>query len=1164
MISKCLLPKVTSEKAEALRLQQIASDPALSVWVAAAAGSGKTKTLTDRVLRLLLSGVSPERILCLTFTKSAAAEMQNRVSKHLAGWAVADDCRLKFDLNNLTGTQAREPLVEHARGLFTTVLDAPDGLQFQTIHSFCQSVLRKFPLEAGVMPQFQVLDERKSEDHIRSALKSMTFGASKTAGTHLSKALITVSSTITESGLFDLIKTLFSERFRFLKSIDEAGGLVELGRVIRQHLELDLGITNSELFENSFAENAFNVSGIKTCISAMKIGNKRDKANAKVLDNWIKNKKSRMKDYPAFRSVFLTKNGALRARLTTKSVVKSNPEVDRVLKYEGERLIIFENKRRALRIADRTLAIVEIAYSVLQLYESEKHFNGLLDYDDLILKTLDLFSRPGIASWALFKLDGGLDHILIDEAQDTNDEQWYIIEKLTEEFFTHLECEENSLIPTRTIFAVGDIKQSIFSFQRADPQSFLNMREKFSSRVKSSKRGWQGVSLNVSFRSTSAVLTAVDAVFNARSGEVYNGVGVLERGQDKTLIPIFHKVHRKGDGGRAELWPMEISDQGYANESWSLPIVQLEHDQPQRRLANKIGDKISQWLKNGEILESKGRLIRPSDIMILVRRREPFMHEMVKALKDRRIEVTGIDRVRLTDQLAVMDLVAFGHFLLLPHDDLNLATVLKGPLVGLSEEDLLFLCMNRERPRLWDELNARAQQDNHLSKVYRELNNWLKIAQRIQPYELYSQLLSTGGRRQILERLGPDVGDSIDEFLNQMLEYQSTSIPSLQGFLHWMSAAEFESKRDLETAQSDQVRILTVHAAKGLQAPIVFLPDTSPAPNGNSNVLWSKKEGLVDVPLWSVGSNSDDSVAHSIRLEEAEKLHQEYRRLLYVAMTRAEDRLYISGWGSRKDNSATTWYQMVKAGFETIAERQGDSLVIESKQLNPVESETSKSMTGLQKLRDLPPWANSIPAKTTNYLETVYPSGITENNTARSPFHNYNTKHLKIGNIIHYLLQWLSILPTALREEAANEFLGRPVHGLNDAERQYCSEKTLSLLSNQKFRDVFSDQAVTEVPIVGTVYYNKKKLSIAGRVDRMLITSEEVWVIDFKTSQTVPTELREIPTTYFEQMAAYRILLKAIYPKHCVRCSLLWVDMPILIDLPKRSLENTGFSLKIH
>src|SRR5438477_451937 len=642
---------------EAAAIQRQALGPEASVWVSASAGTGKTKVLTDRQLALMIDGTDPARILCLTFTRAAAAEMANRVNARLAAWATLPPGQLDEELAGLIGRMPDEYKTTLARQLFARVLDSPGSAKIATIHAFCQSLLRRFPLEAGVPPEFAVLDER---------------GAAE----------------------------------------------------------------------------------------ALAGGSANDEKRGAVVAHWCDMPDRRRDMLDAYAGVFLTNECAIRQNLITKSANdRAAGDARAVLETEAHRMLRFTHQRAGAMLVEATIALIRLGDAVLRAYEDRKRLHGLLDFDDLVVKTLELLRRPGIAPWVLFKLDGGLDHILIDEAQDTNPDQWDIVKALADEFFTGEDGvgrERN-----RTVFAVGDAKQSIYSFQRADPRAFVAMRQHFETRVTTAQQHWRTVPLEISFRATAPLLAAVDAVFREGTAAA-DGVAL-----DGAIIR--HVAAREGHAGRVELWPPVMPDPDEELDLPALAGARQRGVEPRTRLANAIAATIADWLLKGERLEARGRAIRPGDIMVLVRRRNLVVTDLIRALKERNVPVAGADRLVLTEQLAALGLIALGHFLLLPEDDLNLAAVLKGPLFGFSEEQLFQVAHSRGKgQKLWHRMRELAGGDLVMHAAAERLSELRARADYVPPFELYAEILGAGGgRRAILERLGPEAGDPVEEFLDR-------------------------------------------------------------------------------------------------------------------------------------------------------------------------------------------------------------------------------------------------------------------------------------------------------------------------------------------------------------------------------------------------------------
>jgi ATP-dependent helicase/nuclease subunit A len=1138
-----------------LKLQQSASDPSLSVWVAASAGSGKTKVLTDRVLRLLLSGALPNRILCLTFTKAAAAEMSTRIARRLSEWSLATDAELARDLEQLSGKSIKVDDLTWARRLFATVLDSPGGLQVQTIHGFCQSILRRFPLEAGLSPQFDVLDERTAKERMRTARDAVISASKINQLSSVLGPLNEISERASESTVSELIDDLLSERSKLQTAVRSSDGVNALCKIIKKELGLQEDETQIALLNECISFTEFERAELRIAALALASGRPTDTKNSLKIIRCLEIKEPTIKSYHEYLSVFLTQQDEIRARLATQEVIKKNEAVFDILNLEAQRVQKLQKRMKSLDLAIRTEALVKLSYSVLNSYEKTKNINASIDYDDLIFATYELLQQVGIASWVLFKLDGGIDHLLIDEAQDTNPEQWKIIEKLTDEFFSLKGGAEVQSGALRTVFAVGDIKQSIFSFQRADPQSFLDMSSKLAKRVRMASGNWRGIKLDMSFRSTSAVLNAVDTVFNFKKEDGPAGWGVLEEKQKGEFIPMRHQAHRKGQEGCVELWPLELPDQSGKPNTWVLPLEQKEYNEPSKRLAQKIASKINNWLTVGEIIKSKGRPIRPADIMILVRTRGKFVNQLVRALKELEIDVAGVDRMMLTDQLPIMDLVALGQFLLLPDDDLNLAIVLKGPLIGLDEEELLSLCWDRKEESLWAELSKRALTEDNFLMAHTFLSAWIKRADFMPPYELFSELLCLGGRKKITERLGLEANDPLDEFLTQAIEFERVNIPSLQGFLHWLASADFEVKRDLETSQADQVRILTVHSSKGLQAPIVFLPDTISPPHKTPSILWKETSSSISIPFWAPNKQKDNSITSLLREKAIDKRDREYRRLLYVAMTRAEDRLYVCGWETKKNTSELSWYKMIESSLTPLAEKYCDKITFKSPQSEPPDD---KSQLELSKVscENLPKWAISDVSELLVGGVSIKPSKILESNSTESLLGNSHSKELEAGKFIHYLLEHLPQVKERDREAYAKIYLAQPIHRIRIKDQREYIMTVLRVLDNRHCESIFSPEAITEAPISGNLVEDGKEYKVSGRIDRLLINDHEIKIVDFKTNKVIPSSPSEIPDSYKKQLAIYYRLVRQIYPTHQISCIILWVDKPMIMELVSNDMES--------
>jgi ATP-dependent helicase/nuclease subunit A len=1137
--------------AEATAHQIRALDPAESVWVAASAGTGKTKVLTDRLLALMLGGTDPAHILCLTFTRAAAAEMANRINERLAAWTTLPPGRLAEELVALTGHLPQEYEIARARQLFAEILDVPGGGKIATIHAFCQLLLRRFPLEAGVPPEFTVIDERGAAEALAEAAEAVIAaaraetpgtgvapaphrhpGEGREGGRGLAAALAIVAGYAPEERFIELMTALAAERGKLHQA--QAGGGAALHRRLCTALAVPQAATRDSVVAAFCAPGAGDEGGLRAAAAALAEGSPTDRARGVVLTRWCESPGRRRELLDSYIAVFLTKEGEVRDTLITKSAaVKAFPaEPCAVLQEEAERILRFDAERAGVALIEATGALIHLGDALLRAYEHRKRLQGLLDYDDLVLKALELLRRPGVAPWVLFKLDGGLDHILIDEAQDTNPEQWDIVAALTEEFFAGEGAGER----VRTVFAVGDAKQSIYSFQRADPRAFVEMQQHFQARVTAARRGWRVVPLTISFRAAKSLLEAVDAVF--RHADAADGVAL-------DGAAIHHGAARTGQAGLVELWPaVPPPDPAEAATPRDRPAESYA------RLARAIAATIARWLERGERLEPRGRALRPGDVMVLVRRRNAFVRELLRALKTHDVPVAGADRLVLANEMAVQDLIALGRFLLLPEDDLTLAAVLKGPLFDLTEDELFLLAYNRGDATLWSRLRRLAAEHPALGAAAERLSALLGRADFVPPFELYAEVLGAqGGRPAMLERLGAEAADPIEEFLALALAYEREHVPSLQGFLRWVAAGDIEVKRDFGERQRDEVRILTVHGAKGLEAPVVFLPDTMQLPTRQDQLLWSETEGL---PLWRPRKDFSAPFYLAERARLRQRHLQEYRRLLYVALTRAQDRLYVCGWETQRPaREARSWHALCQDGWSGSA----TPFRFDSRPLIGARDGWSGDALRLSTAQTAPP-SRDHKLTTARPLLPSRPNGPEP--ATLSPLAAAGRDRFKRGLLVHRLLQSLPELPASERAAAARRFLALPLHGLDeDGQAEICAE-TLLVLSDPALAELWGPDSQAEVPVVGLIAGSSPgtEHALSGQIDRLVVTPARVLIVDFKTVRPAPATEDGVPPIYLQQLATYRAALARIYPGRPVDCALLWTDGPLLMTISAGLLDR--------
>ncbi|MGE0255837.1 MAG: double-strand break repair helicase AddA [Alphaproteobacteria bacterium] len=1134
--------------AEATAAQQRASDPRASVWVDASAGSGKTTVLTARLLRLLLAGTPPSRVLCLTFTRAAAAEMAGRVRARLGRWATLGEAALARDLGDLLGATPDAATLERARGLFRRVLDAPGGLRLLTLHAFCQSVLRRFPLEAGLAPHFALVEDNDAQELLREAQAEVFAEAGEADGGPLAAALALVTARVHEMNFPDLLGEVLRERGRIGRLL-EPGGAAALHLRTCRHLMIGPDETAGTIVAAATAEGAFDRAALTAAAKTLTLGGKGDQVRATQMAAWLAaDDTARAAGFDDWLDVFLTQQLAPRARLATKAAADAIP----ALSAETGRVLDVLDRCRKADIAQATHALVLVAEALIARYAAKKAAIAALDYDDLIAATARLL-EANRAAWVLYKLDGGIDHVLIDEAQDTNPDQWAVVRALTGEFYAGGGAHDDAA-PPRTLFVVGDAKQSIFAFQRADPRAYADEHADYRQAAADGGADWRDIGLDISFRSTPAVLRAVDAVFAtdaARTGVVAEGA------------VLRHQARRDGHAGTVELWPVLQSEGPPPAESWKPPVERIGGESARTRLARLLARRIAQWFADGERLESRDRPLRPGDILILVRRRDAMVEEIVRALKDEGVPVSGVDRMRLVEQMAVMDLMALGRFLLLPQDDLTLACVLKSPLIGLDETQLFTLAHGRPGT-LWQSLAALAGDDPAFAAAHARLASLLARADLVRPYELYSEVLvDGGGRDRLLARLGRDAADPVDEFLALALAYERSNVPSLEGFLHWVATASPEVKRDLDQA-SDAVRVMTVHGAKGLEAPLVILPDTTQVPRGSDRLLWP---GNARVVLWSPSKNADDSVAAAAREDAEAARDEEYRRLLYVALTRAADRLLVCGWVNRREPAAGCWHALVRGGLDGRATAAQDPFLA----ANGVEDATVLRMADRQDAAPeaepaqvvadavaVPDWFGRPPPPEPEPTRPLTPSRAVEGEPpVRSPAAGEDATAFARGRFVHRALQLLAALPRERRADAAARLAARPDHGLDAVAARAAAASVLAVLDDPATAPLWGEASLAEAPVAGLVAGppGAPPRTVAGRIDRLAVLDDRILVADFKTGRAPPADPAATPRAWLAQMAAYRALIAGIWPDRPVECWLVWTDAPAVQRLPESLLD---------
>jgi ATP-dependent helicase/nuclease subunit A len=1112
-----------------------AADPEISAFVSANAGSGKTHVLAQRVINLLLRGCDPAKILCITFTKAAAANMANRVFGTLAEWTTLDDPALDEKIALSTGHKPSGAERARARRLFASALETPGGLKVQTIHAFCTRLLHQFPFEANVAARFTVLDEASTTQLLDDLTLDVLLEASADPDTPLGRALSTAIVVAADQTFKDVVGEAIRERDALTAWIKRAGSIDAAMAELSRGFGLDPDDTRESVEREFFSASLVPETEWPALIEVLDSGSANDKKHIAALQA-ARGAVGRER-VEQYLKVFCTSELEPRKNIVTKAIAQDHPELVERLYAEQGRVCRLLARERALDARERTRALIVIAADVIARYGKEKERRALLDYDDLIDKALPLLS-DGASAWVHYKLDLGIDHMLIDEAQDTSPAQWEIIRLLASEFSPG-GARENV---KRTLFAVGDEKQSIFSFQGAKPKEFDTMRRLFERQFDTPEQGWRFLKFHSSFRSGANVLGSVDQVFSER--EVYASITT-----DDVGIPE-HQALPGAAPGLVELWPLIKAEAREDKEGWDAPFDTEREESPRVLLARKIAKHVALWRTRG---------LKAGDVLVLVRQRGPLFEAIIRALKEARVPVAGADRLVLTQHIAVMDLLALADALLLPDDDLALASVLKSPLFGLSEEQLFDLAWDRK-----GSLRESLRDKPGFAETERMLNDLAKAARDQTPFGFFAHVLGAlRGRAKFLARLGPEANDALDEFLNLALDYEARQTPSLQGFVDWLRKAQSQVRRDMEMAR-DEVRVMTVHGAKGLEANTVILADTTTDPKGgHPPKLLTLADGAL---VWTKRKQDDTDVMAQAREETDRAARDEYRRLLYVAMTRAAERLIVCGTQGRTKIPDGCWYQLVRDALEPHCASEpaddGDGEVKRYRKHAETDSKPGAIADPAQaQMALLPPWLSRDAARELPAMRTVTPSSAEEDKGHR-PASGGAKAALERGRLTHRLMQALPDIPPERRAKAIGDYLARAGDKLEAAERAALAEQVMRVLDDPRFQALFAAGSRAEVPIIGKLTIGGASVGISGQIDRLAVTQNTVFIADFKTNRPAPQRIEDVPPTYVRQLALYRAVLAKLYPEKVVRAALVWTEAPDLMELSAEVLEGALVQVK--
>lgn len=1122
----------------ATALQTTASDPLLSAWVSANAGSGKTHVLARRVIRLLMRGVPPGRILCLTYTKAAAANMANRVLDELRKWATLDDEALDREIVRTDGGRPDALRRAHARRLFAQALETPGGLKIQTIHAFCGALLHAFPFEAGVPAGFGELEEAARLELLARVRADVVLEAAGRPESALGQALGLIVGTTSDDGIDEIIGAMVADPAALEATDDDLAAAVGLAAPIASW-----EIEHRIIAEALIAQGAWLGLGqalIEEGGNCARRGRSLLEAAAAPDDGAA----------DAYARVFLKEDGEPYgdSQFGAAPIRAKYP----LLLAERDRLAPLARLLSAARAFERSRAVLILGRGAARRYERAKAARGVLDFSDLVDAARRLLAS-GASAWVHYKLDQGIDHVLLDEAQDTSPEQWEVIRPLVAEFFAgegaRAEARYGAASLPRTLFVVGDEKQSIFSFQGADPRRFDTVRRELMRLT--GGVGFEHIELRHSFRSAPGILAAVDTVFHAETA--YQGLSALAE-------PPVHEAIHAALPSLVELWEPEAPSEKVDIDAWQRPLDAPAADDPKGRLARKIAGHIAARIREGFPVTGRHgtRPARPGDFLILVRRRDALFEAIIRELKEARVAVAGADRLTVAQHIAVMDLMALGDALLARDDELALACALKSPLFGFEDADLMKLAPERAG-LLEDALVARAGENPRWRAAAERLRRLRPEARRLRPFDFYARVLGRErGRAAMIARLGPEAADALDEMLALARSYENVEVPSLAGFLAFLRRGGAEAKRDMEAGR-DEVRVMTVHGAKGLEAPYVILADTTSGP------MTRRAAGLLRVELpdgrraaLHAPSKKNDTPAMAMARAQGDAAQQdEYRRLLYVALTRAESALVLAGADGGRKRPADCWYDLVRGALEPEAAEQPaagfagtvrrwraavQEEMVAAPAVTAIAAAPDEAERALARALSRPieePAARAALRPSASSLLTPAPEGP-------------EALALRRGELMHRLMAALASLPAEERAAPGRRLL-TAAGDFEEAAREELLAEALGVLVVPGLADLFGPGSLAEVPLVGEL---EDGTPVSGRIDRLAVLGDRILIADFKTDLRVPRDALSLPPAHVWQVALYARLLRHLYPGRPIEARLVYTAGPLSYALGADVLER--------
>lgn len=1151
--------------------QKIALNINNSIWVSASAGSGKTTILVSRLLVLLLSDIDLSKIVCITYTKTGANEMKTRIYNELASWVVLNDTKLEFTLKKLFKTDTiQKSLIQKARVLFAKIIDNIEELRILTIHAFCQQILKRFPLEAGILPNFDIIED--SKELIKQSTDELLTNINNYP--ELLEKLKIIIQHKNEEQFYELINNILNEQ-QTLSIIQDFNydyktdlyHIFNINTDKNQNDYLDEFCKNDGFIDVNYYDN--NIANTLT---------DKQQELFNYLNKWKNfDYEERKNNYDKYLNIFLTASYEKKSFKTDKrmqKIVKNETFAEQVF-AEQDRCFDFYQNFINTQIADLTIFSIEFGLAILNIYKKNKDKKGLLDYNDLIVYTLNLLKNSENSDWINYKMDNGIEHILLDEAQDTSKIQWQIVKSLTAEFFAGDDGNEKN----RTIFVVGDEKQSIFKFQGASPDMFGESYLYYKNLINDARKYINKVNLEYSFRSLPNILTFTDKVFETDK---------YAKRISNVSPQIKHNCMRFTEkaSGKVELWPL-IEIKKEEEKPFEFSFEKDNETVAKELLAEDIAMKIRDLTSSNKVITIKEeeKNIEYKDIMILFRTRdEVFISYLVRKLNEFKIPNTSFDKTKINNNIIIQDIVSVFEFVLFPENDLNLAVLFKSPILNLQEEDLFFVCQYKKflKKKLFETLQEIVKNNDNYENFVKDLqtdsnfpnfkmnidkyqyvinilNDFAAKSNELTIYDLCSYIIDNYDIKQrFLERFGDDFEEILKQFLNYIKNYEKNNTINLFNFLQKMKKNDIEIKKDMD-ASSNQVKLMTVYGSKGMQAPIVFLVNAPINTGGNKNhLLWTEKLFDYKTPIFSLSNNNSvlfDRIKNNINDDN----YSEYLRLFYVGITRAENELYICGWKNgnekktteEKDENKLTWYDLSKLAMKELGREEKFEFSRENNDENKIVFCSDKEEFGIiNEKNDIVKNINKNILKNHKKLDN-YEKVNGEEEDFQFLKHldrdnNILTMNIAIakGNAVHKLLEILPSANVEDRDEIADIYLNNSFFILSNEDRKIIKEKVFNILNNPEYATFFDKNSKSEVDIIG----NLDGKNTPKRIDRLVIKEDKIIIIDYKNTMYDYNE-KTLPIEYKQQLNGYKTLIEQIYKNKKVECYILLTSFIKLIKV---------------